>query len=511
MRPTLRITASVCALLLAATLLIALPFVGCTGNYTGGSGGGLLGGGLLDSGTSSFFRAVQVDPRSEDSAGPQFVVAEDLDSDGLLDLVSAWNQSQPVQIHLQRRNALGQIQFQTTTLAGNVPVVSVAGLTVADFDRDGAPDIAVLLKETYLENAGCLDSEVPAEGGLSGVILIYLGPADAGQVGQALAWQEVAVEASRLAGAAGTGLTPESGGFTAMRIGDIDNDTDMDLVVAWNSTCGDTGDGGATDVVVFNNQGPAAVRDGTWTFNVIPNPIPAGTAIRDVALGDIDADGDLDIVATFPDAGSMNVRWFRNPIIDDPDDYHIVDGTWQVGTVGQVATQGDIARIADIDRDGLLDVVVRSAGGRLVQWLRGPGPEATTAPLPQIPWQVYTLAEFNERSPQAIAVGNLNFDDSMEVVASAGGALLWLDSTPAASVYDQWTGRVIVDDGPGEAASPADPSVNAGTATGVTLINSILIVDLDGDGDNDIVATLDRSTDSGISDDALVWFRSTLR
>ncbi len=54
--------------------------VGCSGNYDGTSGGD-----FLDSGrTASFFTALQVDPPSEDSAGPQFVVAEDLNADGLL-------------------------------------------------------------------------------------------------------------------------------------------------------------------------------------------------------------------------------------------------------------------------------------------------------------------------------------------------------------------------------------------------------------------------------------------
>jgi hypothetical protein len=44
-----------------------------------------------------------------------------------------------------------------------------------------------------------------------------------------------------------------------------------------------------------------------------------------------------------------------------------------------------------------------------------------------------------------------------------------------------------------------------------TLINSILVVDLDGDSDNDLVATFDRTGLSGVTNDALVWFRNTLR
>lgn len=507
MRPTLRIAASVCVSLVVAVGTVSLVSSGCTGN---GGSGGLLGGSgpdFLSTGrTNSFFSAIQVDPRSEDSAGPQFVVAEDLDSDGLLDLVSAWNQSQPIQIHLQRRNAIGQIRFETTTLAGNVPVVSVAGLSVADFDRDGAPDIAVLLKETFLEDAGCLDSETVSNGA-SGIVMLYLGPADAAEVSQALAWREVAVESSRLVGTEGDGIAPENGGFTSLKIGDMDGDTDSDIVVAWNSPCG----GGTANVVIFNNQGPAAVRDGTWSFTVVPNEVAAGTSpVKDLGLGDIDQDGDLDIVATYPEAGSMNVRWFRNPSIDELDDYHIVNGTWQVGTVGQIATGADVLRVTDVDRDGNLDVIVRSAAGQLVQWLRGPGPQATTAPLPHISWQVYTLAEFADRVPQSLAFGDLNFDTQIEVVASAGGALLWLDSSPALTVYDQWTGRLIVDNDSGNVPA-TDPGVDGAVVAETTLINSILVVDLDGDGDNDLVATLDRTGLSGVTNDALVWFRNTLR
>src|SRR5206468_87804 len=50
--------------------------------------------------TRSFFTAFQIDPTAEDTAGPKFVAAGDIDQDGLMDLVSGWNQSQPIQIHL---------------------------------------------------------------------------------------------------------------------------------------------------------------------------------------------------------------------------------------------------------------------------------------------------------------------------------------------------------------------------------------------------------------------------
>ena len=91
MKVRLRTTAGVLAVVSAATLVALGTFVGCHGRY-GTSDVGATSNDFLATGrTLSFFSAIQVDPRSEDSAGPQFVVAADLDSDGLLDLVSAWN------------------------------------------------------------------------------------------------------------------------------------------------------------------------------------------------------------------------------------------------------------------------------------------------------------------------------------------------------------------------------------------------------------------------------------
>ena len=56
-----------------------------------------------------------------------------------------------------------------------------------------------------------------------------------------------------------------------------------------------------------------------------------------------------------------------------------------------------------------------------------------------------------------------------------------------------------------------DPNVQPSKIPGTTLMNSIIIADIDGDGANDVIVTLDRSGLSGLSNDALVWFRNTQR
>ncbi|RJP33376.1 MAG: VCBS repeat-containing protein [Phycisphaerales bacterium] len=480
-------------------------------------------GDFLSSGrTASFFHALQVDPRSEDSAGPQFAASGDLDNDGLPDLVSGWSESQPIQFHLQRRDPDGSLRFETTTLAGAIPIATMADLHVADFDQDGWADIAVLVK---IRNLPDVSGDGPDP--LDGAILIYFNPGEEGDIQDPLTWEAVLLGQSELAGVAeGDGTSPETGGYTDMEVGDVDADGDVDIVACLNwaiaqddsptATPDEESRGNGRIEVFFNpdaNGASRARRGGEWnrfkspTSNLVSLEATV-SLVRDVALADVDGDNDLDVVVTRPDADTMNVRWLRNPVIrrdGDPEE-------WQSGAIGHVFTGADAVETGDLDGDGRLDVLVQSRAGRVVQWFRGPQTPLVSA-IRNVPWQVYTLAEFTERTPETMAVADFNGDGQLEVLLAAQGGIAWFDAQAAESVYDQWVEVLIIDDRPGEGnpdtPTPTDPNVSPEEVAGTTSIRALNVVDLDQDGQLDFIATLDRAGLSGLTNDALVWFENT--
>lgn len=492
-----------------ATTLCLAAVLGCQSMYdNGGPGSG--GGGFLDSGVtaSPFFTAIQVDPKAEDSAGPQFIDVGDFDNDGLLDIASAWNQSQPIQIHMQRRLVTNRIVFATIPIGGTAPIARVSGLKVADLDEDGFDDLVVLVKDTGLvarcdesredcdvtENGGILDNAV------DGIIVLLFNPGDVyNQV-----WTSATLPQSNLAGKDEGGFLPELGGYTSLDVGDIDGTNGVDIVVALNRAEGDP----ATDAFInsvdfYPNPGGVGARNGvSWPRFPIHGDIPAVGACR---ISDVDDDGDNDVVVTFPTAKNGNVRWIPNPL--NFGELGNVRGLWPpFAAIGQVATGAEAIAIGDIDGDEHDDVLVRSSGGKLIQWFKRPNSPSLT--FIRNPWQVYSMAEFAERAPAAIALGDLNGDGLNDAALAAGGAVASFEPYVERSdnVFYFWRESLLINDDAGVSLS-TDPNVD--TETIGTLINTILIVDVDGDGHNDVLATLDRNAQSGLSNDALVLFRNT--
>jgi hypothetical protein len=212
-----------------------------------------------------------------------------------------------------------------------------------------------------------------------------------------------------------------------------------------------------------------------------------------------------------------------------PGKWRFFASNWELRPVGQVDTAANVLTTGDVDTDGFDDVVVRSTIGQIVQWFRRPSsltlpPEfPPNDPLPDrfnFPWPVFTLTEFSGQEPEAISLGDVTGDGQVELMVAVGGGVFWYDATAGQSVYDPWFSNTIIQDNPPDstdpnAAPPPTDPVPGGTGVGVnavdssTHINALLVVDLDGDGKNDIIGTLDRRSGSGLSDDRLVWYRNT--
>lgn len=123
-------------------------------------------------------------------------------------------------------------------------------------------------------------------------------------------------------------IAPEGVFSTDAEVGDVDRDGDNDVVALMQS-----------EVVWFENP--------TWRLHAI-----GGKVLHDVELADLDADGDLDIVARnqseFGGGGEV-LHFYRQ---DTPT-------SWTYRSLS--IAKGEGLLLADLDRDGDLDVIVNSS------------------------------------------------------------------------------------------------------------------------------------------------------
>lgn len=214
---------------------------------------------------------------------------------------------------------------------------------------------------------------------------------------------------------------------------------------------GDVDNDGDNDIVIpdfyqndqlvwFENRGLTL----SWTMHVI-----GGLAAHDVEIADLDGDGDLDVISRHQYSGNSIEIWRQ----DSPT-------SWTHRSVA--CPSGEGLTVGDLDRDGDADVII---GGR---WY------ATPDDIIDEPFQEHIFTSTWSYSNVVVQMADINNDNLSDVILmpseAAGGTyrVSWFEAG-ADPTAGNWTEHVI------------DPLVE-------TILHGFGIADMNNDGDLDVVA-----------------------
>jgi hypothetical protein len=321
---------------------------------------------------------------------PSFVALGDFNRDGKLDAAVA-NLGSPASLSIYLNSGLMPPTFSVfaapTALTG---LPSPSAIAVADLNRDGALDLVVShrfdSKISILLGNGAGGFGAPSfitTGGFPGKAVV----ADVNGDGI----PDVLVPCAStdtVVVLLGTG----TGFFTAApNLGTAD----APLALAAGDLDGD----GALDVVVVHNNFPATLSVflgvGDGTFGPRADILTASPGPRAVVLADVTGDGRLDALVGTIDALVI----------------HVGDGTGALPLTGSVPLSPTSDRgliVADMDRNGTLDVVTSGDDPDVVTVLFGDGHGGFTA---------FSVETFGN-DPQFPAVGDLDGDGQLDIVVA---------------------------------------------------------------------------------------------
>ena len=249
------------------------------------------------------------------------------------------------------------------------------------------------------------------------------------------------------------------GNFSTPSLGDLDADGDLDLVSGEQSG----------SFVYYENTGTARIPAFVQRTGAA-NPLAGKSAgsYSSPALGDLDRDGDLDLVA-----GGNNVFfYFENT--GDAKSPAFVARTGSANPLLGVVVPGGIPALGDLDRDGDLDFVSGENFGTFLTF-ENTG-SATSPAFVALTGNANPLAGQDVGSTSAPALGDVDGDGALDVLSGEfDGTLTGVRSD--AGRFSQRTG----------AANPLDGVFQFGGGAPA-------LGDLDADGDRDLVSGLNNGT-----------------
>ena len=356
---------------------------------------------------------------------PGATAAGDINGDGKTDLVLGVNSSGSTQSLTGTDILLSSGDGHFTTVSGPVFPAALVGSTNA-------------FTVTAL-----------ASGGVSDLVYLTEDPNTSGGVITPEINQNSGGTVSFIAGTPTDITTPTSFNPQEVVAGDFNNDGNMDLAVI-----GLSGPSGETLVILTGN--------GSGGFTEVQNFALNGIYDGQLLTGDFNGDGKLDIAEYDP--ATSNVTFFQNELAGSSLTFHKFSTLFNVGLSGYT---GGPAVAADLNGDGKTDLIVaeNGAGGvsdQVVVFLGGVDGSGNLT----LTQQAAVLAG----NPSgdfvgSIAAGDFNIDNNIDIVDDYG---------------------VLLNDGTGALAAPAS-GLGSGLLADAQGYNSILTVDLDGDGKLDLV------------------------
>jgi hypothetical protein len=207
-------------------------------------------------------------------------------------------------------------------------------------------------------------------------------------------------------------------------------------------------------------------NDGSGDFSNLTHEITVTAAdAANVYITDLDNDGDQDIVTgVWSDSGKNGaVVWYKNDGNQNFEEYFIMQNRNHISAVYPV----------DLDKDGDQDLVVAAYGEGALLWLKNDG------------MQNFEEITINSTVPNVYGVGvaDLNKDGYLDIVSSpdGNGKILWFENLKDGNFSTH--------------------TLNIGTTANE--YGDIELVDLDNDGDVDILY-------SAYSEGEIGWFRNDL-
>jgi len=354
----------------------------------------------LNNGTADPFSGVAGSDISSDAHYTMSIALADVDGDGDLDLVA------------------GNAATQTNRLyLNNGAADPFNGVTGADISSDAHATFSIALADVDG------DSDLDLAAGNNGINSLYLNEGTA----------------DPFSGVAGLDISSDAHDTYSVALGDVDGDGDLDLVVGNEAQANRLYLNNGTSIPFLGVSGLEISSDVHWTWSI--------------ALGDVDGDGDLDLVA-----GNY---YQTNRLYLNNGTYFPFLGVAGLNISSDVHNTFPVV-LGDVDGDGDLDLIAGNWNQTNRLYLNN----GTADPFGGV---AGTDISSDAHYTFTVVLGDVDGDGDLDLVAGN---------------YDQ-TNRLYLNNG---TADPFSGVAGTDISSDVHNTRSVAFADVDGDGDLDLVA-----------------------